>query len=173
MKIDKFDKKILNILQSDGKISNTSLAKAIGLTAPATLERVKKLQKNGYILGYKAILDKKKLGKGLTCFIALNLGHHNRRNTDLLLEKHLKRLNDIEEINLVTGRHDYLIKVNLKDVDELREFIFEKLTKIEYISKVETFLCVASITNRHQSFISENEIMSEPGFNSRKGKEKA
>ena len=147
LKIDKFDKNILKILQNNSKISNTAIAKEIGLTAPAALERVKKLQKNGFILGYKAVLNKKKLGKGLTCFIALNLEHHNKRNTDALIEKHLKKLGNIEEIHLVTGRHDYLLKVNLRDIDALREFIFEKLTKIEFISKVETFISLSSITN--------------------------
>lgn len=157
MKIDKFDKKILRMLEHNCKISNASLAREIGLTAPATLERVKKLKKNGLILGYKAILNKKKLGKGLTCFIALNLEHHSKQNTDYIIEKHLKMLKNIEEIHLVTGRHDYLIKVNLKDVDELRDFIFEKLTKIEFISKVETFLAISSITNTSFSLIDENE----------------
>lgn len=152
-KIDEFDKKILRILQNNSKISNASLAREIGLTAPAALERVKKLQKNGFIIGYQAILNKKKLGKGLTCFIALNLEHHNKRNTDALIEKHLKRLGEIEEINLVTGRHDYLLKVNLRDVDDLREFIFEKLTKIEFISKVETFLSLSSIANPNLNLI--------------------
>lgn len=145
--MDEFDKDILKILQNNSKISNAALAKEIGLTPPAALERVKKLQKNGYILGYKTILNKKKLGYGLTCFIALNLEHHNKRNTDALIEKHLKKLSNIEEIHLITGRHDYLLKVNLRDIDELREFIFEKLTKIEFISKVETFISLSSITN--------------------------
>lgn len=146
-KIDEFDKKILMILHNNSKISNASLAKEIDLTAPAALERVKKLQKNGFILGYKAIINKKKLGRGLTFFIALNLEHHKKRNTDTLIEKHLKRLGEIEEIHLVTGRHDCLLKVHLRDVDELRDFIFEKLTKIEFISKVETFLAISSMAN--------------------------
>jgi len=151
--IDKFDKKILRILQKNSKISNAALAKEIGLTAPAALERVKKLQKNDIIIGYQVILNKKKLGKGLTCFIALNLEHHNKPSTDTFIEKHLKRLGEIEEINLVTGRHDYLLKVNLRDVEELREFIFEKLTKIEFISKVETFLSLSSINNPNLNLI--------------------
>ena len=156
IRIDPFDKKILSILQENGRISNADLARKIGLTAPATLERVKKLQKNGFIVGYKAILDKKKLGKGLTCFMALNLEHHKKRNTDLLVERHLKKFNNIEEIHLVTGRHDCLIKVNLRDVDELKDFIFEKLTKIEFVSKVETFLSISYIANKNFNLI-DNE----------------
>ena len=157
LKIDKSDKKILMILQNNGKISNTKLAERISLTAPATLKRVKKLQKSGFIVGYKAILDKKKLGKGLTCFIALNLDHHGKRNTGYLIERYLKKLNEIEEIHLVTGRHDYLIKINLRDVDELKDFIFEKLTKIEFIHKVETFLSISSITNPNFKLVNEDD----------------
>jgi len=157
MKLDKIDKKILMILQNNCKISNAALAREIRLTAPAALERVKKLEKNGLILGYKAILNKKKLGKGLTCFIALHLEHHNKREMFPLIEKGLKKLEEIEEIHFLTGRHDYLIKVNLRDVDELREFLVEKLTKIEFINAIETFLAISSITNTNLSLIDEKE----------------
>ena len=149
VKIDRFDQKILRILQENCKISNTALAKKIGLTPPAMLERVKKLEREGFILGFKAVLNKKKLGKGLTCLIALDLEHHNKRKVFNSVEENLKKLSDVENIYLVTGRYDYLITVNLRDVEELREFVAEKLTKIEFINmelrKVGVIMCVHSL----------------------------
>jgi Lrp/AsnC family leucine-responsive transcriptional regulator len=156
MKIDLFDQKILRILQDNCKISNAALAKKIGLTPPATLERVRKLKKEGFILGYQAILNKKKLGKGLTCLIALDLEHHNKRKVFESVEGNLKKLTEIENIYLVTGRYDYLIKVNLRDVEELRDFVVRKLTKIEFIDKVETFIAISSIASSSFSFSDEN-----------------
>jgi len=155
--LDKLDKEILKILQNNCKISNATLAREVGLTPPATLERVKKLQNKGFILGYKAILDKKKLGKGLTCFIALHLDHHNKRKVFNDLENSLKELGEIEEFHLVTGRYDYLIKVNFANVDELKEFMMEKLTKVPYINRIETFVAISSMTNTNQDLIDEDE----------------
>lgn len=157
MKLDAIDKKILTILQNNCKISNSALAQEINLTAPAALERVKKLEKNGLILGYRAVLNKKELGKGLTCFISLHLEHHNKQEIFPLIEEGLKSLEEIEEIHLLTGRHDYLIKINIRDVDELRTFLMEKLTKIGYINEIETFLAISSISNTNANLINENE----------------
>jgi Lrp/AsnC family leucine-responsive transcriptional regulator len=155
--MDRFDQKILGILQENCKISNAALAKKIGLTPPATLERLKKLENEGIILGFKAILNPKKLGKSLTCLIALDLEHHNRRKVFHSVEENLKRLTEIENIYLVTGRYDYLIKVNLRDVEELQEFLVEKLTKIEFINKVETFIAISSIPSSRFIVSNNNE----------------
>lgn len=157
MKIDTFDRKILRNLVDNCKISNAALAKEIGLTPPATMERVRKLQKRGFILDYKAVLDKKKLGKGLTCFIALIVEHHSKNKTENLIENHLNELSEIEEIHLVTGRYDYLLKAALRDVDDLKEFIFEKLVKLEFINKVETFLSISSVFNPNANLINDDD----------------
>jgi Lrp/AsnC family leucine-responsive transcriptional regulator len=147
MKHDEYDKGILRILYNDSKVSNFTLAKKINLSPPATLERVRKLRKNGIILGQKAILDKKKLGRGLTCFISLQIKHlHNKEEYDLI-EKHLKQLEEIEEVYFLTGTIDYLIKVNVKDIDEFREFFMAKLSKVKLIERVETFVVVSSAVN--------------------------
>ncbi len=145
--MDRIDRKILQILQENGRISNVSLAKQVGLTPPATLERVRKLEENGYIQSYHARLDVNKLGKGLSCIIALNLVRHEQRSIHEF-EEELKNLKEIEEIYHVTGRFDYFIKVNLKDVKALREFLVNKLTKIKRVDKAETFIILASETDR-------------------------
>lgn len=145
--MDRIDKKILQILQENGRISNVALAKLIGLTPPATLERVRKLEDSGYIQSYHAKLDLKKLGKGLSCIIALNLVRHEQKSIHEF-EEELKGLKEVEEIYHVTGRFDYLIKVNVKDVSELRSFLVDKLTRIQRVDKAETFIILSAETDR-------------------------
>jgi len=147
MHYDEYDKGILRILYNDSKISNSTLAHHIRLSPPATLERVKKLRNNGIILGQKAILDKKKLGRGLTCFISLQIKHLHRKEAYDRIEEHLKQLDEIEEIYFLTGNIDYLIKVNIKDIDEFREFFIAKLSKVQMIERAETFVVVSSSVN--------------------------
>ncbi len=147
MKYDEFDKEILKILHEDSKISNSTLAQKINLSPPATLERVRKLRANGIILGHKAILDKKKVGRGLTCFLALQIKHLHRQEDYRRIEEHLQQLEEIEEICFLTGRIDYLIKANFRDIDEFREFFIAKLSKVPMIERAETFVVVSSAVN--------------------------
>lgn len=147
MDYDESDKGILKALYDDSKISNSSLAQKIGLSPPATLERVRKLRANGVIQGQRAILDKKKLGRGLTCFLALQIKHLHRQEDYQRIEEHLKQLEEIEEIYFLTGRIDYLIKVNVRDIDEFREFFMAKLSKVQMIERAETFVAVSSALN--------------------------
>ena len=82
-KLDHYDIQILKILQVEGRISNASLAKRIKLTPPSTLERVKKLTRQGFIEGYQAKLNQKQLGRDITCFITFNLRYHGKENTSV------------------------------------------------------------------------------------------
>ncbi len=147
MKFDEYDKGILKILYEDGKISNSALAQKIKLSPPATLERVRKLRSNGIIQGQKAILDKKKLGRGLTCFLALQVKHLHSQEAYQRIEERLQQLEEIEEIYFLTGRIDYLIKVNVRDIDEYQEFFMAKLSKVQMIERAETFVVVSSAVN--------------------------
>jgi Lrp/AsnC family leucine-responsive transcriptional regulator len=158
MKLDEPDKKILRILFNDSKVSNSSLSKRINLSPPATLERVKKLRGNGFILGQKAVLEKKKLGRGLTCLISLQIRHLNDKKEYSLIEEHLKQFEEIEEIYFLTGKIDYLIKVNIKDIDEFREFFMTKLSKVKLIERAETYVVVSSDANPNYNPINLDSV---------------
>jgi Lrp/AsnC family leucine-responsive transcriptional regulator len=162
VKYDEFDKGILKILYEDSKISNSTLAKKINLSPPATLERVRKLRTNGIIQGQRAILDKKKLGRGLTCFLALQIKHLHRQEAYQRIEEHLKQLEEIEEIYFLTGRIDYLIKVNVRDIDEFREFFIAKLSKVQMIERAETFVVVSSSVNSRYNPINIDPMDQDP-----------
>jgi DNA-binding Lrp family transcriptional regulator len=147
MGTDKFDLAILTALHNDSKISNFALARKIKLSPPATLERVRKLRENGIILGQKAILNKNELGRGLTCFISLQIKHLQKKGDYDLIEKHLQQLEEIEEIYFLTGTIDYLIKVNMRDIDEFKQFFMAKLSRVKLIERAETFVVVSSAVN--------------------------
>ena len=147
MGYDEFDQAILVALHKDSKISNFTLARKIKLSPPATLERVRKLRKNGIILGQKAILDKKKLGRGLTCFISLQIKHPHKKEEYDLIEKDLQELEEIEEVYFLTGKIDYLIKVNIRDIDEFKQFFISKLSSVKMIERAESFVVVSSAAN--------------------------
>jgi Lrp/AsnC family leucine-responsive transcriptional regulator len=147
MGYDEFDQAILVALHKDSKISNSTLARKIKLSPPATLERVRKLRKNGIILGQKAILDKKKLGRGLTCLISLQIKHLHKKEEYDLIEKHLQELEEIEEIYFLTGKIDYLIKVSIRDIDEFKQFFISKLSSVKMIERAESFVVVSSAAN--------------------------
>ena len=138
---------------SNAKINNIEISKKIGLSSPATMQRVRRLQDSGIICGYKTVLDKKKLGKNLSCFMAITLKGETVDSALNMVEKRLKKLEEIEEIHLLTGRYDLLIKVHVKDVDDLREFMINKLKKIEAFRHVETFITLSSIDNPNFSAI--------------------
>jgi len=157
IKLDNYDRKILNILQENGRISNADLAREIGLTPPSTLERVKKLQNSGIIKGYQAILDKKKLGRDITCFVTFNLKYHGNEDNYFHIKEELLRLEGVEEVHLVTGRHDYILKVNLKNVDDLKNLIVGKLASIGFIDRMETSVTIASSVSPHPIPIHEED----------------
>jgi Lrp/AsnC family leucine-responsive transcriptional regulator len=152
-KMDKIDKKILEVLANNAKINNVEMSKKIRLTAPATMQRIRKLQKSGIIIGFKTVFDKKKLGKGLSCFMAITVKSEMASVVGDLIENQLKKFREIEEIHLLTGRYDCLIKLHVRDVDELSEFMFKKLTKLKAFSHVETFISLKSIDNPNFSLI--------------------
>jgi len=138
-KIDARDRQILMLLQRNAKISNVKLAEEIGLTPPATLERVKKLEESGLIEGYYARLDADKLGYKVPVLIAVTLMKHQKQSIQSFVE-FLQATPEVTNYFHVTGAYDYLLQVNMKDIKDLQNFLINKLTGKKGISKAETFL---------------------------------
>ena len=120
--IDKIDAKILRVLQKDGRISNLKLADAVHLSPTAVLERVKRLTRDGYILGYEARLNPDKLGAGMLVFVEVVL---DRTTPDVMnaFKAAVQVRPEILECHLVAGGFDYLIKTRVADMAAYRELI--------------------------------------------------
>ncbi len=135
--LDSIDRKILTILQTDGKITTAALAAELGLTTTPVYERVKKLEQAGIIRKYVALLDQKKIDKNLIVFISISLKNHGRSH----LTKFIETVNTYEEITEcyhIAGNFDFLLKAQLKDMEAYQHFILSKLSVDHNIGKVQS-----------------------------------
>ena len=152
MKFDKIDKKILNILQENGRITNADLASRVGLSPPPMLERVKKLEKNGVITKYVALLDPKKIDKSTIIFVSLTLARHRLKSIDQVKEE-FSNFPEVLECYSITGEEDYLLKVMVRDVEEYENFMLNKLAKIPAISRIKSFVVLSTLKYETKTLI--------------------
>ncbi len=151
--LDDTDKKILEILQENGRITNLHLSNMIGLSPAPTLERVRKLEKAGIIKSYHAQVDSEKLGFGLNVIIKVTL----QRQKDNAIAKFTEQILDIEEIIecvQLTGDYDYELRVMVKDIHALDKLINEKMSKIEEIGNMRSNVILSTVkrSNKVPSF---------------------
>lgn len=142
--LDKTDIKILEILQTNAKITNSQLAKEIGLSPAPTLERVKKLETSGVIKSYHAKVDTDKLGIGIQVFIQASLTGSNRGLFDRFIEK-VQKIPEIIECHHVTGSSDFLLKILIRDIKAYNDFILEKMIGIEEIGNVQSLMVLSTL----------------------------
>ncbi|MEM8795477.1 MAG: Lrp/AsnC ligand binding domain-containing protein [Pseudomonadota bacterium] len=142
--IDRLDRKVLAILQTDGRITNLELADKIGLSATATAERVKRLTRDGFISGYRAILSAEKLGLGLVVFIEVKLERTTDDVFDAFTEAAL-RAPEIAECYLVAGGFDYLIKARVPDMDAYRQFLSDVMLRLPGVRETHTYAVMEKV----------------------------
>ncbi len=135
--MDATDIKILTILQKNGRITNSKLAAMIGISPPAMIERVKRLEASGIIENYVAILNRHKVGFDLLAIINVSLSLHQISNLQMVKEN-LVRLDEVLECYQMTGDVDFLLKVAIKDMYSYTEFVNNKLSGIPGIQNIKT-----------------------------------
>ena len=141
--LDKIDTQILDILQADSNRTTKSIALELGMTTSPIFERIKKLEKEGYIKKYVAVLDNKKIGLKLTVFIGITLQGHTRS----YLEKFVKEINNFPEVvecHRVSGNFDYLLKLVVEDIEAYETFIISKLTLLPYLGNVQSLITLST-----------------------------
>jgi Lrp/AsnC family leucine-responsive transcriptional regulator len=142
--LDKINKKILNELQNDGRISNVDLSAKVNLSAAACLERVRKLQEAGYIVGFAAQLDPCMLDVSLLVFIEVVL---DRTSPEVFEEfkKSVQNIREIVECHMVAGGFDYLIKARVRDMNAYREFLGKSLLQLKGVRETHTFAVMEEV----------------------------
>jgi len=142
--LDRTDRQILTLLQADGRIANVALAKRVNLTPTPCLERVRRLEREGYITGYTALLDAKKVGAGLLVFVEISL---LRNSPDAFSDfrREASKLTGILECHLVSGNFDYLIKARVKDMDEYRKLLGEKILALPGVSDSRSYVVMEEV----------------------------
>ncbi|GAA4849438.1 Lrp/AsnC family transcriptional regulator [Algivirga pacifica] len=139
VKLDQTDRKILDILQKQAKITNAQLSKDIELSPAPTLERVKKLENSGIIMSYHAKLNTKALGLGVTTFINVKLARHNKENNASFL-KQISNIPEVIECHHLTGNSHYLLKVITTDIEAYHKVLLDKLSEIEEIDDLQSMV---------------------------------
>jgi len=139
--LDRFDRKILKILQEDGRISIIDLAEQVGLSATPCTRRVKRLEELGVIEKYVAVVSPNALGFGVSVFVRVRLEKDSLEAVDAFV-KAVNQRPEITECYLVTGTYDYLLRVRMKDVPSLREFILNELVAIPSVAETSTHLAL-------------------------------
>lgn len=144
--LDRTDRRILALLQRDGRISNVRLAEAVHLSPTATLERVRRLTEQGYILGYRARLDPHKLGGAMLVFVEIILD----RTTENILEQFRAAVRDqpeIMECHLVAGGFDYLLKLRVADMEDYRRVAGRVLWRLPGVRETRTYAVMEEVKN--------------------------
>ena len=135
--LDEFDKKIVRELQKDARLSNADLADRIGLSASPCWQRVKRLQDEGYIEGYVAVVDQKRLGLPDTVMIEVTLDRHDEEVFDKF-ERALSVLPEVLEVYMTTGYYDYFLKVAVAGTEGYERFLRDRLYKVPSIRQSRT-----------------------------------
>lgn len=143
-KLDATDRKILELLQSDGRLSNVELAAKVHLSAPQCLRRVRALEESGAIRGYRAVVDSERLGFGVTAYVSLNI-HGDSKNRVRDIERLISSFPQIIECYAVSGDYDYLLRVSAPDLRNLGAFLTDRLQASPGVSGVRSMIVLEEI----------------------------
>ena len=145
--MDRYDQRILELLQQDGRISNQDLAERIGLSPSPCLRRVRQLEEDGIIDRYVALLKPEKLGLKLTALIQISMDKHTPERFENF-ERQIKTFPEIQACYLITGQTaDYILKVVVPDMEAYQEFLLGKLTRIEGVSGVHSSFVMRKVVD--------------------------
>ena len=147
LSLDELDRKILRMLQSDGRITVVDLAERVGLSPTPCKRRVQRLEETGLISGYIAKIDRKISGFGVTAFVSVELERSDGED----VERFQKAVSGIEEVvtgMLMTGSQDFLLEVLVRDLEEYEEVLQKKLMKIEGVRSVRSRFALRKFIER-------------------------
>lgn len=144
MKIDDTDRRILNALQKSGRISNADLADSIALSPSACYRRVQRLESEGYIKNYVALLDARKMGMPSTIFVEITLSGQADSVLDAF-EKAVARIPDVLECHLMAGAADYLLKVVARDTEDFAQIHRRHLARLPHVAKMTSSFALRTV----------------------------
>lgn len=142
--IDGFDRKILSLLQEDARLTNNDLSERVNLSPSQCSRRRQRLEEEGLIRGYRAVLDRERLGFPLVNVISVTLATHNRDNARRFADL-LTRLPEVQEAHALTGEMDYILKVVTPDLKSLADFVNEVLLPHESVQHVKTAIVLQTL----------------------------
>ena len=142
--LDATDLQILRTLQKNAKLTTKELAEAVHLTPTPVFERQKRLERQGYIKKYVAVLDPEKLGQGLQVYCKVKLKQINHEIADAFVRR-IHRIPEVTECYNTSGNYDYLLKVRAADMRQYQEFVLNKLGEIEMLASIENTFVMSEV----------------------------
>lgn len=144
MQLDRYDRTILAVLQRDGRIAVTALAEQVGLSPNATAERMRRLQRERIITGFRATLDPAALDRGLTAFVEVKL---DRTSSEVFddFARVIRRMDGVEECHMVAGGFDYLLKTRHRDMAAYRAFLSDTLVDLPGVRETRTYAVMEAV----------------------------
>lgn len=146
MTLDLIDKKLLLLLQTDSKKTTKELSLKLNLSVTAVYERIKKMEREGVIDQYVALLNKSKVDKGFVVFCHLKLIQHSQEFLTKF-ESEVVKLTEVLECFHVSGDYDYILKIVVKDMEAYREFLVSKLTTLQHIGSTHSTFMISEVKN--------------------------
>lgn len=150
IELDAMDRRILRVLQADGRITYDTLAQQVGLSASATLRRVKRLEESGVISGYAALVRAEKVGLQLTAYLNVRLEKHtelHKRNPMDLFRASVQTWPEVVECAALTGEMDFLLRVVVEDMGHYSRFIMDTLLKHPSVQDCKTSFVLDRVKN--------------------------
>lgn len=144
MTFDSTDKKLLAYIQQDSKQTNKELSNKLELSVTAVYERIKKLERAGFIDSYRAIVNKEKIDRNFVVFCHIKLVKHSQ-DFVISFEKEVKKISEVLECYHISGDYDYLLKVIVKDMDAFRTFMVKRLTTINHIGSTHSMFVINEV----------------------------
>lgn len=147
--LDRTDRKILSILQSDARITNAHLAEKVNLSPTPCLRRLRRLEEAGWIKNYRAVLDEKLLGLDVSALVFVKLDKNTRENGDEF-ERVLEGIPEVMECCVIAGAHDYVLRVVTRSLSDYEKFLKERLATIEIVGDLESLLILNQTLSRNE-----------------------
>lgn len=145
--LDRMDHKILAALSASGRQSMAELAGQVGLSKTPVQARVKRLEAEGYIRGYSAIIDRERMGEGHIAFVQVTLSDTKSSALDAF-NKAVFSISEIEQCHMIAGSFDYLLKIRTKDIAAYRRILGERISDLPHVSQTSTFVAMETVKDR-------------------------
>lgn len=142
--LDHIDRRIITELQADGRLSNVELAERVGLSASPCLRRINRLERQGYIASYRAVLGRKRIGLGFTVFLGVKLDSHANAPAEVF-EQAVLAMDEVIGCHIVSGESDYILEVVTSDLDAYQKFLLGKLLVMPIIREVRSNIALQSL----------------------------
>lgn len=143
--LDRYDRAILRELQLDARITNAALAERVSLSESACLRRVRALESSGLIQGYTTVIDQHRAGYPVNVFVSISLDRQSQPGLEAF-EKAVRRIPEVMECYLMTGEHDYLLRIVVADLDDFERVHSQHLTRLPSVVRVQSSFAMRTVT---------------------------